>query len=145
MCSQTLGEVEGRPAVTHQLVNGYIDQCKQGCDECRRMMQMTRFVVTEAQECCRKNCEIWCYGEHFSIGFWAGARQNKFVVQVVVGKVHVSVTDESWRMWFQRIVQTSWNVFKDVAVHVIDKAADMLQLVGGNAHIAGAALRAIGW
>ena len=109
------------------------------------MMQMTRSIVTEAPEYCRKNCEIWCYGEHFSIGLWAGARQNKFVVQVVAGKVQVSVTDESWRMWFQRIRKKSWDVFKDVAVYVIDKAPDMLMMAGGNAQIAGAALRAIGW
>ena len=108
-------------------------------------MQMARLIVTKGKEWCRKNFEMWCYAQHFSIGFWAGARQNKFVVQVVEGKVHVSVTNESWRMWFQRVVQESWDWFKDVALHVLDKAADMLTLVGGNAQIAGAALKAIGW
>lgn len=110
------------------------------------MMQMVRLIVTEAKEWCRKDFEIMCYAEHFSVRFWSGSHQNKFVVQVVAGKIHVSVTDESWRMWFQRVVSESWNMFQDVALHILDKAADMLNAIGGpKGDIAGAALRAIAW
>ena len=111
-------------------------------------MQTARLIVTEAKPWCRQNFEITCYAQHFSLGFWSGARQNKIVVQVVAEKIHVRVTDESWRMWFQRVVQESWIFFKDVALHVLDKGADILNAVGGpQAAIAGAAskMKAIGW
>ena len=109
------------------------------------MMQMARLIVTEAKSCCRQNFEMMCYAQHFSVGFWSGARQNKIVIQVVAGKIHINVTDESWRTWFQRVVQESSIFFKDVALHVLDKGADILSAVGGpQAAIAGAALKAIG-
>ncbi len=85
-----------------------------------------------------------CYAQHFSVVFWSGARQNKIVVQVVAGEIDVTVTEESWRMWFQRVVQESWNFFKDVVVHVLDAAAGILKVVGGPpAAIAGAAANAV--
>ena len=109
------------------------------------MMQTSRFIATEAQEWCRKNLEITCYGEHISLVFWSGARQNKFVVQTVSGQIRVSVTGESWRMWLQRKVQECWETFKDFVVFIRDTAVGVLPAIGPSASLAGSALRAIGW
>jgi plasmid rolling circle replication initiator protein Rep len=109
------------------------------------MMQMARLIATESKPRCRKNFEITCYAQHFSVVFWSGARQNKIVIQVVAGEIHTNVTGESWRMFFEKVVKKSWNWFKNVVIHVVDKAADLLQAVHGQAAIAGAALLAIGW
>ncbi|XP_028412960.1 uncharacterized protein LOC114535846 [Dendronephthya gigantea] len=141
-CSKTL-EIEGKPALTHQIINGYVDHCTHGCKECRHAMQMARLTVTDAkEEWFRKNMEITVYAEHFSLKFWSGARQNKIVVQVVAGSIEVTVTEESWRAWFQRVVKKSWDIFKNVAIFVIDKGISILTM-GPVGAIAGAAFKAI--
>ena len=145
MASTPVTEIQGHPAVTHQLVNAYIGNCPFRCDTDRHMMQMSRFITTEAQEWCRRNIEITCYGEHFSLVFWSGARQNKFVVQTIAGQVHVSVTGESWRMWLQRKIQECWEAFKDFVVFIHDTAVGVLQAIAPSASLLGSALKAIGW
>ena len=106
---------------------------------------MARMIVTEAKEWCRKNFEMTCYGEHFSLVFFARARENKFVIQVVGGEVHVSVVGESWRMWLQRKVQEYWDWFKDVAVYITGKAVELLKAAAPHAALFAPALKAIGW
>ena len=98
---------------------------------------MARLIVTKAQEWCRKNFEMTCYGDHFALVFYSGARENKFVVQLVRGEIHVDVVGESTRMWLERSVQECWDWFKGVVVHIWDKAP--------HAALVGGALRAIGW
>lgn len=85
-------------------------------------MQKARLIVTGAPEWCRKNYELTCYAEHFTLVFWAGSRGNRMVIQVADGKIEVKTTHESWRMWFYRVVKKCWNWFKDVAISFIEKA-----------------------
>ena len=108
------------------------------------MMQMARLVATEAEECCRKNFEMTCYGEHFSLVFYAGARENKFVIQTVAGEIHVNVVGESWRIWLQRKVQECWNGFKGVAVYIIDKAVEILKAVLPFAGLGSSVIKGLG-
>lgn len=109
------------------------------------MMQMARMITTEAQEWCRTNFEMTCYGEHFSLVFYSGARQNKFVIQMVREEIHVHVVGESWRMWLQKKIQQYWDWFKSVAVYITDKAVEILKAAAPHAALVGPALKAIGW
>ena len=109
------------------------------------MMQMARMIATEAQEWCRTNFEMTCYGEHFSLVFYSGARQNKFVIQTVGGEIHVNVVGESWRMWLQNKVQQYWDWFKGFAVYIADKAVGILNAAAPHAALVSPALKAIGW
>ena len=109
------------------------------------MMQMARMIATEAQQWCRANFEMTCYGEHFSLVFFAGARENKFVIQVVGGEIRVNVVGESWRMWLQTNIQKYWDWFKGVAVYIIDKAVEILKAAAPHAALVAPALKAIGW
>ena len=122
-------EIQGNPAVTHQQVNDNIDRCHLGCDNDRHMMQMARLIVTKTSESCLRNFELTCYGEHFSIIFWSGSRQNKFVIQIIQGEIHVDVTGESWRRWFQKNVEEIWNSFKNIVVFVRDTTVDMMEAI----------------
>jgi hypothetical protein len=40
-------------------------------------MQNARLIVAETRESIRKDFEIMCYGEHISLCFWSGKRENK--------------------------------------------------------------------
>ena len=75
-------------------------------------MQKVRLIATETEEWCRKNFEVTCYGEHFTLIFWSGARKDRMVVQTVKGEIHVSVTKQSWLMWFKKLAEKCLAAFK---------------------------------
>ena len=57
-------------------------------------MQKSRLIVTETEESVRTDFEITCYGEHISLCFWSGKRENKILVQMVKEEIHVTTTDQ---------------------------------------------------
>ena len=68
-------------------------------------MQCTRQEVTERSESCLRNFQITCYGDHISLRFWSGSKENRFVVQFSNGKIHVTTENLSWRESFERFLQ----------------------------------------
>ena len=102
-------------------------------------MQKVSLLVTETEEWCRKDCEVTCYGEHFTRVFWSGNRTNKMVVQMVGGEVRVSVTEKGWRMWFKNAVQKCWSKIKGFGLKIFDKAASIM-MKGSAAAISGCIL-----
>ena len=108
------------PAVSHEDINEYVNHCKtEGCTICRRLMQTVRLLVTEANESCRKNFEITCYGRHFALRFSSGSQGNKIVVQVLENKIHVTLTKTSWQQWFKEIFQRNWKTFLGIFVTIL--------------------------
>ena len=79
------------------------------CEACRHTMQKSRLIVTETGESVRKNFEITCYGEHISLGFRSGKRQNKIVVQMVEGEIHDRFTDRSWWEKLKELLKSTWS------------------------------------
>ena len=73
-------------------------------------MQMAREIVTNTSESCRKNFQITCYGEHFSLRFRSGAKENQIVVQFCNGNIIVTTEKrslwESFKTFFQRNKKT---------------------------------------
>lgn len=106
-------------------------------------MQKARLIVTNAPEWCRKNFELTCYAEHFTLVFWSGSRKNKMVVQVADGKIEVAVTEESWRMWLKKVVKNLWSSLKNAAVYCFNKGIEFLKSGGTSLAIGGAVLKAI--
>ena len=75
-------------------------------------MQRARLIVTEAPKFCRKNMELTCYAEHFSLVLCSGSRQNKMTVQIVEGDIKVTTEGGEWRMWFMNAAKVSWRGIK---------------------------------
>ena len=72
-------------------------------------MQKSRLIVTETGNSARKNYEITCYCEHFSLCFWSGKRENKIVVQMVEGEIHGTTTDRSsWEELKEFLKKSRW-------------------------------------
>ncbi|CAB4004425.1 Hypothetical predicted protein [Paramuricea clavata] len=88
-------EIQCSPAVTHQDINRHCEYCPQRCDNCRRVMQKARVIVTETEKSVREDFQITCYCEHFSSCFSSGKRENKIVVQMVEGEIRVTTTERS--------------------------------------------------
>ena len=106
-------------------------------------MQSARLVVTNTKTCYRENLELTCYGDHFTLIFWSGARKNKMVVQIVGKEIHVAVTEESWRMWFGKVVEKFWTSCKAGVVKIANKAVDMIKAIAPGVAIAGTIFKAI--
>ena len=52
-------------------------------------------MVTDVQEVRRNNFEITCYGEHISLCFWSGSRENTVVVELVDEEIRITTTAQS--------------------------------------------------
>ncbi|XP_028391682.1 uncharacterized protein LOC114516415 [Dendronephthya gigantea] len=114
------------PAITHELVNQYINHCNMRCDRCRRVMQKARVMATEVEEKYRKSFEMRCYAEHFCLVFWSGDRKNTCVIQMDGDEVLVKVTNESWSKWLKRVAEKCWSGFK----FLVEKGCEILKGLG---------------
>ena len=99
-------------SVDHQDINKYVDRCI--CYNCRRVMQKARLIVTEAESWARKNFEITCYCDHFSVVFYSGSRYHEAVVQVCGGELRVETNITSWTECIKTVVRRKWSDFMDI-------------------------------
>ena len=60
-------------------------------------MEKASLIVKEIKESRRKNFEITCYSDHFSLCFWSGSRRNEFVAQPDEDEIRVNVERVTWR------------------------------------------------
>jgi hypothetical protein len=64
-------------------------------------MQKARLTVTKAKKSYRENFQIMCLGEHLSLCFWSGLRENRLLVDSD-GNVHVEATAKKRKRRFPR-------------------------------------------
>jgi hypothetical protein len=83
-------------------------------------MQKARLIVTEAGGPRRGNFEITCYGDHISLCFWSGFRENQIVVQVNRGEIHVNITEETLLEWLKGVFTRNWEEFKNVLLYLVE-------------------------
>ena len=60
-------------------------------------------TVTAAGESCRKNFEITCSTDHFSLCFWSGSRKNQVVLLIDDGgEIRQEEIRTGWGEWLRQ-------------------------------------------
>ncbi len=93
------------------------------------MVETARFKVTKANKSLRENISITCLLCDHALEFYAGKRQNKYVVQSVKEEVHVTPVKQTWREWWNEMFKNNSATFKDISVFVVK--ATLLNEIGG--------------
>ena len=114
-------EIPCNPELTRDDINRYVGYCTaEGCSICRRMMQKARVIATGAPASCRKNLEMTCYADHFSMRFWSGDRGNKIVIQIEdEDEISVIVEQRTWRQSIRDLFKRVWEQLTGIKLMVV--------------------------
>jgi hypothetical protein len=91
------------------------------------VIERARFFVTETAETTRKNIEIECICDHFSVIFFAGNQENKYVVKFDAEKADekadVKTVKCTWRAWCNEVFKDNTSKLIQISVGVVEIAA----------------------
>ena len=115
-------DIPCNPEVTHVDINRYVERCSaEGCSLCRHVMQRARMIATGAPPSCRKNLEMTCYAEHFSLRFWSGDRGNKVVVLVDGGNICFVVEQRTWQQSIRDLFKRVWEQLCRIKLMIVER------------------------
>ncbi|CAB4044665.1 Hypothetical predicted protein, partial [Paramuricea clavata] len=83
-----------------------------------RVMQKARLIVTEVESWARKNFEITCYCDHFSVVLHSGSRDHHVVVQLYEGELRVNTSIKSWTECIKTVVRRNLSNFMDTVLSI---------------------------
>ncbi len=86
-------------------------------------MEEACFFVTGAAETTRANIEIKCICDHFSVIFFAGKPENKYVFQSVDKEVRKTPVTRTWRAWYNEEFKNNTSKLIQISVGVVGIAA----------------------